>query len=146
MKTSWMRDAVGVFAKNLSIPERAGIDKKKSRRANISPDEFHRMMKSYPLKSSPDFCSFPLFSILRRAQCRISVEIFVRRTRTIWRTVSPRLSSTLYNFGQVSACNKPIASSAADRPEGFLPTRCRALMLKNTRPPTDVVGPLPKHH
>ena len=56
------------------------------------------------------------------------------------------LSSTLYNFGQVSACNKPIASSAADRPEGFLPTRCRALMLKNTRPPTDVVGPLPKHH
>ena len=91
VKTSWMRDAVRVFAKNLSIPEQAGIDKKKSRRANISPDEFHRMMKSYPFKSSPDFRSFPLFSILRRAQCRISVEIFVRRTRTIWRTVSPRL-------------------------------------------------------
>ena len=67
VKTSWTRDAVGVFAKGLSILERAGIDKKKSRRANISPDEFHRMMKSYPLKSSPDFRSFPLFPSFRRA-------------------------------------------------------------------------------
>ena len=54
------------------------------------------------------------------------------------------LSSTLYEFGQVSACNRPIASSAADRPEGFLPTRYRALMLKNTQPPTGAAVPLPK--
>ena len=54
------------------------------------------------------------------------------------------LSSTLYEFGQVSACNRPIASSPADRPEGFLPTRYRALMLKNTRPSTGAAVPLPK--
>ena len=53
-------------------------------------------------------------------------------------------SSTLYEFGQVSACNRPIASSPADRPEGFLPTRYRALMLKNTRPSTGAAVPLPK--
>ena len=54
------------------------------------------------------------------------------------------ISSTLYEFGQVSACNRPIASSPADRPEGFLPTRYRALMLKNTRPSTGAAVPLPK--
>ena len=54
------------------------------------------------------------------------------------------LISTLYEFGQVSACNRPIASSPADRPEGFLPTRYRALMLKNTRPSTGAAVPLPK--
>ena len=53
-------------------------------------------------------------------------------------------NSTLYEFGQVSACNRPIASSPADRPEGFLPTRYRALMLKNTRPSTGAAVPLPK--
>ena len=58
--------------------------------------------------------------------------------------INPRLISTLYEFGQVSACNRPIASSPADRPEGFLPTRYRALMLKNTRPPTGAAVPLPK--
>ena len=60
-----------------------------------------------------------------------------------FRTTRP-LSSTLYEFGQVSACNRPIASSPADRPEGFLPTRYRALMLKNTRPSTGAAVPLPK--
>ena len=54
------------------------------------------------------------------------------------------LSSTLYKVVQVSAYNRPIASSPANRPEGFPPTRCRTLMLKNTRPPTDVAVPLPK--
>ena len=54
------------------------------------------------------------------------------------------LNSTLYNSGQVNACNRPIASSSADSPEGFLSTRCRALMLKNTWLPTDVAAPLPK--
>ena len=54
------------------------------------------------------------------------------------------VSSTLYEFGRVSACNRPIASSPADRPEGFLPTRYQALMLKNTRPSTGAAVPLPK--
>ena len=58
--------------------------------------------------------------------------------------VTALLISTLYEFGQVSACNRPIASSPADRPEGFLPTRYRALMLKNTRPSTGAAVPLPK--
>ena len=44
----------------------------------------------------------------------------------------------------VNAYNRPIASSAADRHEGFLPIRCRVLMLKNTRPPTDAALPLPR--
>ena len=58
--------------------------------------------------------------------------------------IQQHVSSTLYEFGQVSACNRPIASSPADRPEGFLPTRYRALMLKNTQPPTGAAVPLPK--
>ena len=69
---------------------------------------------------------------------------FGNRCSSTQPTPSDGLSSTLYEFGQVSACNRPIASSPADRPEGFLPTRYRALMLKNTRPSTGAAVPLPK--
>ena len=68
--------------------------------------------------------------------------IQLTRYRFPFNNVGYDLSSTLYEFGQVSACNRPIASSPADRPEGFLPTRYRALMLKNTRPSTGAV-PVP---
>ena len=45
----------------------------------------------------------------------------------------------------VSAYNKPIASSTADRLEESLPARCQVSTLKNTRPPTDATLPTPRH-
>ena len=64
----------------------------------------------------------------------------------VWQTLSEKgfLSSTLYKVGQVNVCNRPIASSGADRAEEFPACRRRMPMLKNTRPPTDVAAPLPK--
>ena len=41
------------------------------------------------------------------------------------------LSSTLYNFGPVSAYNRPLVSSTAAMPGEFPRARCRAGMLKN---------------
>ena len=48
--------------------------------------------------------------------------------------------------GQVSACNRPLASIASDSAEGLPPTRWQALTLKKTRPPgvgPHLLGPLP---
>ena len=56
--------------------------------------------------------------------------------------ISARLCT---NSTGISAYNRPLASSPGDRPEGLLSTRCRALMLKNTRLPTDIAARLPKH-
>ena len=65
-------------------------------------------------------------------------------SEVVQRDLLSALSSTLYKVGQVNACNRPIASSGADRAEEFPACRRRMPMLKNTRPPTDVAAPLPK--
>ena len=54
------------------------------------------------------------------------------------------LSSTLYESGQVSACNGPLESSCAGRHEEFPPRHRRMSMLKNTRSPTHDAAPPPK--
>ena len=43
----------------------------------------------------------------------------------IHKTPPAALGSTLYAFGQVSVCNRPIASSPADRPEGMSEFLCK---------------------